>query len=162
MANWQYPRQHRWKRALSNNALVAGVISAIVAGVISLLITHYQDQDAAAQVRGTEQTAAALQLETAATNLERATMNLLGSCSTDPGLCADPPSSYFTEQATFDTERANVVDPAAGNLAAQLENDADDAITLNDTTGDGINVTGMVTAYQQLITRCGQLIQGQA
>jgi hypothetical protein len=162
MANWQYPRQHRLKRALGNNALVAGVISAIVAGVITLLITHYQDRDAATQTRSAEQTTAVLQLEVAATTLDRATMNLLGNCSTDPGLCADPPSSYFADQETFDTERANVADPAAGNLSLQLENYADDAITLNGMSGDGVNVTGMITAYQQLITRCGQLIQSQA
>jgi hypothetical protein len=171
MTNWQYPanwgnpRKPRLRRALSNNAVVAGVISAIVAGVISLLITHYQDQDAAAQQHSSEQTSTVLQLETAATAFFQGTTNLVADCmTTDPNLCPDGAydAPYVTYTATFNTDRANVPDPLADNLATQMENDANSYIDGIGTPANGDYGVAMFTAYQQLIARCGQLIQGQA
>lgn len=163
------PHQHqgqaapprRRNRALWNNALVAGLVSAIVAGAISLLAVRFQDQDTTAQERSAAQVAAITQLETAATNFDQATLSLWESCDTHPENCSGPPTSYFATETIFDADRANVTDPAADNLAAEMENDANNAITLRAMTRSSFDLTEMVTAFQQLIARCGQLIQGR-
>jgi hypothetical protein len=100
--------------------------------------------------------------QTAATNFDQATISLYASCSPDPDACPSPPRSYFLAETIFDADRTNVTDPIADNLSAQLENDANNAITMESMAGSDVNVTEMVTAYQQLITRCGQLVQSQA
>jgi hypothetical protein len=160
-ANWDTPRRGRWRRALSNNALVAGVVSAVVAGVITVLITHYQDQDSATQQHDAGQAAAIIQLETAAIDFDRATITLFASCSPHPDVCPEPPSSYYSTETMFDVDRANVADPTADRLAVQMENYANDGIVMESTTGSSA-IYSMVTTYQHLIARCAQLIQGQA
>ena len=50
----------------TNNAVVAGIVSAIVAGTISFLVAYYQSDDAARQAVFGQQAQVASQMETAA------------------------------------------------------------------------------------------------
>lgn len=172
-SNWQYPRQRRWKRALTNNALVAGIVSAIVAGAISFLVVHYQNQDAAAQQRGAEQVAATVQFENSAAALfetattvfetRRACLNgvtqVCLSGQQDP-LIAASTTTLESDDDAFYADLANITDPEAIRLAQQLDYLIHNALAEVGTAQGGIFYHDMESAYGELIARCGQLIQG--
>jgi hypothetical protein len=156
-------KKRRLPSGLTGSALVSGIVSAIVAGAISFLIAHYQSQDAARQAISGQQTAAIVQLETAANVFYQGTIALWTGCIQNPGqpcaneAIADPWATY---QATFNADRLNVSDPRAAALAARLDDLADITITYGTFNAEPY-IGEMDTTYQQLIARCGQLVQGQ-
>jgi len=162
------------KWGLTNNALVAGVVSAAVAGIISLvvslLVTHFQDQSAAGQARSTQQALAAEQLEATAGNLYSTTQNVYNfqlkcartnetwkTCaSVAPGITSN--SAALT---TFGAAMANIGDPAAAELANQFSKESTGTI-IGPSAAQGERMwNALVTTYVDLIARCGQLIRGQ-
>ena len=161
------PGQLRKKKRgiLTNNAVVAGVVSAIVAGAISFAVAHYQTQDAARQALAGQQASAAVQLQTAANVYYQATFTVWGNCQQNPeGSCTDGTVSgtpFAIAQAAFNADRTNISDPRTSALAAQLVNLVGTAIDLSGDAHPGMYITQVVTVYQELINRCGQLIQGQ-
>lgn len=150
---------------LTGNALVSGIVSAIVAGVISLVIAHNQDQDAARQAVADQQTSAAVQLQTAANVYYEAAFALWGNCeqnlyvACNNGTAAGSP--FAVAQTAFNADLANVSDPRASALAAQLVNLIGTAIDMSGSEHPGMYMTPVVAVYQELIIRCGQLIRGQ-
>jgi hypothetical protein len=163
---WQMPKaRRRLPGGLAGNALVASVVSVIVAGLISFYVARWQSQDAAKQATSAQQVAAVVQLESAASTFYQGTITLLISCYSKPGECPDlpPQSPWITDQATFNADRANVSDLQVAVLAAQLDDDAANAI---DYAGVGQVAAQpyrnlMAVAYQQLLARCGQFVQGR-
>jgi type II secretory pathway pseudopilin PulG len=145
---------------MPSNALVSGVVGAIVAGLISFGIAHYQDQDAARQAASAQQASAALQLETAATGLYQATFDLWPSCEKNPGICLDN-NAYVAAEQTFNAASSNVSDPRAAMLAKQLANSSTTALASADLTSVSTNLNQLGETYGELITRCGQLVQGE-
>jgi len=158
------------KQELANNALVAGIVSAIVAGLISLLVVNFQDQDAVSQVRSEQLSQAAGQLETAADTLYLGTTSVYnfqlecasaretweGCASLAPGL-----TDFSTDMTTFDTALSNIADQAAAELANQFANDSAATIAAPSVAEGKKLWPRMVTLYLELIRLCGQLIQRQ-
>jgi hypothetical protein len=158
---WEMPKVKRKLPGGLGNAL----ISAIVAGVISLGITQCQSQDAARQAVTGQQVSAVVQLETSATAYYQATMTLWGTCIDNTAIaCPDSSSGgspFAISQAAFNTDRTNISDPRAIALSAQLVNAVATAIELSGGEHPGSYIVQVIAVYQGLITRCGQLIQGQ-
>ncbi len=172
---WPGPEVKRKRQlpgGLTGNALVSGVVAAIVAGVISFWVAHYQDQDAARQARAAQQAAAATQLEASATTYYNDTFAIYdhGFCrglNKNMPICLTAAPSmtiYFADEATFDADRLNVSDAKVSALALQMtaySNGATLPVTAATATLAGHNFVEMKTAYQQLVSLCGQIIQGQ-
>lgn len=162
------------KWGLTNNALVAGVVSAAVAGIISLvvslLVTHFQDQSAASQARSTQQALAAGQLEAAAGNLYSTTQNVYNfqlkcvgmyetwkvCASVAPGI-----TNFSAAVTTFGPAMANIGDPAAAELANQFSKESTGTVTGPSAAQGKTMWNALVTTYVDLTARCGQLIRGQ-
>jgi hypothetical protein len=163
------------KWGLTNNALVAGVVSAFVAGIISLvvslLVTHFQDQSAASQARSAQQALAAEQLEAAASNLYSTTQNVynfqlkcVGTNETWTACASLAPDlrSYSAALTTFAAIVANVGDPAAAELANQFSKESTGSTVAAPSAAKGERMwNALVTTYVDLIARCGQLIRAQ-
>jgi hypothetical protein len=170
---WQMPKpRRRLQGGLTGNALVSAVIAAIVSGVISFAVAHYQDQDSARQAVTGEQVSAALQLEAAATTFYQATNAIYekritgcGSGVRNAPICLiEPPdyTTYATYENAFNAVRANVSDGVASIYAGQIATYGLDALINVGTAAGGAYQNEMNFAYQELITRCGQIIQGQS
>ena len=162
------------KWGLTNNALVAGVVSAAVAGIISLvvslLVTHFQDQSAASQAHSAQQASAAEQLEAAAASVYSATQNVYNfqrecvSPNETWKLCgAQAPSltSYSAALTAFAPAVANVGDPQADQLANQFSTEATGTVGAADAAHGEQMWNNFLNTYVDLIARCGQLIRGQ-
>jgi hypothetical protein len=156
------PRR-RLPGGLTNSALISGVVSAIVAGAISFTVAHYQDQDAAHQAISGQQVSAVLQLETAANAYYQAVFTLWASCEEHPEDGCTTETVNGTSFAVAQADRLNISDPRTSALAAQLANLSDTALEMvGPGPGQGAYTTPIVTIYQELMARCGQIIQGQA
>jgi hypothetical protein len=171
-----HAEKRKSKRALAASMLAAAVISAF----ITFLLTHHLDQDAARQARATQHAAvvrqqltrqaqAAGQLEKAAATLYQSTasvyryqVNCAEAGRTWP-VCAalDPRLGDFSATtATFDTDRFALADAAATRLTTQFAHFSIGAVEASSAVGAQRQWTSMVTAYLDLIKRCGQLIRG--
>ena len=165
------------KRALAASVLAAAVISAF----ITFLVTHHLDQDAARQARATwhasvvrqpltQQAQAAGQLEKAANALYQSTASVYRyqvECAEHTGntwpVCSalDPRLGDFSATtATFDTDRFGLADAAANRLTLRFAHFSIGAVEASSAAGAQRQWTSMVTAYLDLIKRCGQLIRG--
>ena len=160
------------KRELTYNALVAGLVPAIVAGLtsllVSLLVTHFQDQDAASQARYGQQALAAGQLEAAATALYQGTtgvynfqLRCIRTRQTWQDCAAQAPglTNFSAGTTTFDAASANIADQAAAELAGQFANVSAGTVAAPSAAQGKSLWSKMVTLYLELIKRCGQLIQ---
>jgi len=157
------------ERGLTNNALVAGVVSAVVAGVISLLVTHFQDRSAESQAHSAQQASAAEQLEAAASSLYSATQNVYNfqrgcvSPNVTWKLCAAQApymSSFSAAFTAFGPAVANEGDPQAGRLANQFSTEAAATVGAADAAHGEQSWNNFLNTYVDLIARCGQLIRG--
>lgn len=173
MANWQYPRQRRWKRALSNNALVAGVISAIVAGVISYGVARYQVDDAARQAIASQQVTELVQLEQTSQTLYEETNGLyvfepkcntyIALANSDWDHCVARYPYYYNigdGWATIDAEASDITDTDIDKLAKQFSSDSLMVEAERDLKTRYKDWISMLSAYGKLIRKCGQVIQG--
>lgn len=162
------PRRPRPQRNLpggwTGNALVSGVVSAIVAGIISFMVTHYQ------AISG-QQATAITQLESSATTYYNATIAIgeyeSGCPNKSCSFTRPNDSTYANDQSMFEADVANISDPKVKQLAKQLESGM---IGMAGFAGDhsrqgqaqmGKSTNEAEEAYADLITRCGQIIQGQ-
>jgi hypothetical protein len=158
----------------TNNALVTGLIiglvTVVLSGVLSYVVaqrtTNEQDQAAARQAMSGQQVSAVVQLETASNTYYQTVYALWSGCEehTLDGCTSETGSgtAFGTAQAVFNADRLNISDPRASALAAQLANVSDNALQMvGPGMGQGSYIAPVVTTYQDLITRCGQLIQGQ-
>lgn len=157
------------KREITNNALVAGVVSAIVAGIIAFLVAHFQEQDAASQAHAVQEAQAAGQLETAANALYQSSTSVYNfqlKCSngseTRKECAALAPSLnvFSADMTTFDADGLNIADKKAAGLAQEFAKGATDTIATPSTTQAKKLWSNMLTLYLELIGRCAQLIQG--
>ena len=146
-------------------------MAAIVAGVISLGVAHYQDQDSARQAVYGQEAPAAVQLETDANSVLQAVDALYvaravchGYLGHKPASCDGPEttSGYDNALIALDTERVNIADPTAGSLAVQFVALTGKAILAAGSLPGFTDISDMYIVYKRLITRCGQVIQGQA
>jgi len=170
---WEIQKpKRRMPGGLTSNALVSGVVAAIVAGAISFGVAHYQDQDAASQALSAEQASAVVQLQAAANSFYLAANGVWNMCiGITRGSClhkviADAAWQSATTELAAD--RTDISDPAAARLAARLSSLGNGVIEYAVGNGTGpaetedIDLSEMGDTLGQLITRCGQLIQGQA
>ena len=158
---WEMPKVRRGRTGgLTSNALVSGVVAAIVGGGLSFAIAHYQDQDAASQTLSAQRASAAVQLETAATGFYQATFDLWPSCAKNAGECLDN-NAYVAAEITFNAARGNISDPRAAALALQLANSSTTALAMAESRSSSTYLNQVGQTYGELITRCGQLVQGQ-
>lgn len=161
--------KRRWE--WSGNALIAGVVSAVVAGGISLLVTHVQDRDSASQASASQQVQAAQSLEADANSFYEYTTDIYnfqrqcaGPYNTWRGCAAEAVQvypNYNAVMSNFVAASSNVTDQAAEKFANQMASESAGLIATQ-SESDASNLGNeMVTAFSQLIPRCGQLIQSQ-
>jgi len=167
------------KHQPANSALVAGVVCSLIAALITFRLTHQLDQAAARQARAaqharvvrlqlTRQAQAAGQLEKAAQTLYQSTASVYRyqvKCAeaghTWP-VCAALDSrlgDFSATTATFDTDNFNLADSAATRLTAQFARFSIGTVEAASAAGGQQQWTAMVTAYLDLVKRCGQLIR---
>jgi hypothetical protein len=170
---WPGPQvkpKRKFPGGLTGNALLTGIVCAIVAGVISYYVAHWQAQDAARQAIASQQTQQVIQLESdARTFIQLADRTYLirgqclylitPACKQSQTTIIDNP--FRGPELALGADAANVSDAAAKNDAYNLEYYALQALP---EVGSGQGYTDWVkmgNAYSALLTRCGQLIQGQ-
>ena len=150
---------------------MAAVISAIIAGVISFYVAHWQSQEAAKQAVSGQQAQAAIQLEEAATVFYQDTQALFVSRATDCTngghdncmLAVPSDNTFIDDENVLDVDQRNISDPKAYALTAQLMGFAQNwLLSVGDSQREQNAYQNQVaSAYSELITRCGQLIQGR-
>jgi type II secretory pathway pseudopilin PulG len=163
-------KPRRKRDFLTNNAVVASVVSAIVAGVISYLVANYQGQDAARQAQDALQTQQAQQIEAAATALYHSTNDVynyqLKCAGANLGRrqCAamSPDIDTFAGDTTsLGADIFNVTDRKAGQLATNFNLMATKVINDVSAADAKSDWYKMLDMYLDLQSRCGQLIKGQ-
>ncbi len=154
----------------------ASVLAAVViSAFIAFLVTHHIDQAAARQARAgqqasvvrqqlTRQAQAAGQLEKAATGLYQSTASVYRyqeKCAeagrTWP-VCAALDSrlgDFSATTATFDTDRFDLADATATRLTTQFAHFSIGTVEASSAAGGQRQWTAMVTAYLDLMKRCG-------
>jgi hypothetical protein len=172
------------KRDLGNNAIVAGVVSALVAGAISFLVAHYQDESAVNQALATQradfssqilsqQEEAIRQLELAVSGLNLATnstyQSITGCYIARHGVPGSWPKcvlnvpanpNYTTAEAAIGVDTSNISNTSIVKLAEAVENDSFAAIASalpNDATDSYV---AMEKSYGELLALCGRILQG--
>lgn len=155
---------------MTGNALVSGIVAAIVAGVISFGIAHYQSQDAARQAQAAQVADGASQVESVAAGFYEAAESLYAArkqCiiqfrpgKVPPG-CPASDIAFLNSQAALGTAFANTSDQQIHSLLSVFIRDALDALAELGTPQGSASYNKMTVGYYQLVTRCGQLIQGQ-
>jgi hypothetical protein len=157
-------------RDLTNNAVVAAIVSAIASGVIAFLVAHYQAADAVQQTHQAQQVQALVGLRADASATYQDAVKVYAfqvTCSDTSvpwGNCAHraPALPALTAAiANMDADQYSVQDRGVVRLASQFENsvlavvDAHTAIE-----GEG-NRMKIVEAWVLLNSRLGKLIGGE-
>jgi hypothetical protein len=154
---------------LTSNALVSGVVAAVVSGVISFGVARYQTQDANREALAGQQATAVVQLETSSSAFWEDTNSAYTylSCNSrhdKSPACQEEASSvtiFFSVATAFNAARLNVSDAKASALAAQMATLGHNTIFTPVHVSAAQALINMTAVYKELITRCGQIIQGQ-
>jgi hypothetical protein len=173
-ASWRYaedqPKKKRKRDLLTNNAVVAGIVSAIVAGTISFLVAYYQSHDAAKQAVVGQQAQVASQMETAAAAFYDTIMNDYNfwiNCHTGdnlwPPACPQPPgfNDITAERAKLAAAEFNTSDQNSIVLAVNFESTGFQILNADSRQAAQKQISSFSVEYENLLTRCGQIIQGQ-
>jgi hypothetical protein len=167
-------KPRRKRDFLTNNAVVAGVVSAIVAGVISFLVAHYQTQDAdrqaVSQASANQQVVVAGQVETAATKFDEdvyAAFNWNASCfkvAASKCLAEKPDmNAIFADMQTLNNLLNNISSQAVSATVLDLEADVQPVVTPQSSLDSYLHGEAYLDIdYADLMTLCGQIIQGQS
>ena len=158
------------KRAiLTNNAVVAAVVSAIVAGVISFAVAHYQAQDADRQAVASQQVAIASEVESEATRFSQD----VNSAFQWHVVCYKIPASaciekkpdinaIFADEQQLDVALDNISDHDVSTSIQDLLGDASILFIGSQNQNDYLKYAVKATDdYAAVTYYCGQIIQGQ-
>jgi len=157
---------------LTNNAVVAGVVSAIVAGAISFAIAHYQSQDSARQAIASQQTQDVTQLEADVRTFDQLSTRTFVQRRKCASLAIVTPeckaagttnildSPLISPEMALGADLANISDTVVSNDTNSFEYYALEALANASTDQGFIALKSMNDAYSKVIARCGQLIKG--
>jgi hypothetical protein len=168
---WQMPKARRGRPGwIAGNALVTGIICAILAGVISFYVARWQSQDAAKQAVASQQAQELVRVETDATTLyqvaygvyvsrRECVAGIASACNqTDNNLASSP---LLSAEFALGADVTNISDAAARLDEENLQRSMSDALSSAGTSQGYAAWLNMGTAYDRLLTRCGQLIQAR-
>lgn len=139
--------------------------------MLSYLVARQQSQDAARQAASGQQVQAVIQLEADAKALyvladrtyiarrECVDAQVAAACKQVETSISDTP--FISDDMTLGADLANVSDAAVRKDAISFDEDAHDAIADAGTSQGNAARTNMSNAYADLLTRCGQIIQGK-
>jgi hypothetical protein len=120
------PKPKRKRDFLTNNAVIAGIVSAVVAGGISFGVAHYQSQDSARQAQGALQTQQAQKLEGVTLAVYHSLNNVYnfqlkcfdGDMTWRQCASASPDfNSFSTDLTALGADGLNITDKTASGLA---------------------------------------------
>ena len=173
-ASWRYadelPKKKRKRLFLTNNAALAGIVSAIVAGSISFLVAYYQGHDAARQAVVGQQVQAASQLQSAATVYYDIVMNdynfWLKCDARDshwPPACPKPAGfNDMTEDANkLLAATFNISDWATNSAAADLWSTGTAMLHADSRQAAKNQMSSFSYDYVTVIVNCGKIIEGR-
>jgi hypothetical protein len=162
--------RRRLPGGLTGNALVAGIVTGIVGGAISFYVARWQSQDSARQAIASQRIQEVIQLETDAKtfflvaygayiNRQECLGGTASSCNqADSSISSSP---LISAENALGADLANVSDTAAKKDADSLTYYALQALS-EDGTSQGFTAwESMNNAYDNLLARCGLLIQGR-
>jgi len=154
---------------MSNNSVVAAVVAGVISLVVSLVVSHYQNANAGSQAAADQQVQSALELEAAATSLFQSATDLynyevncyvagdIWQVCTTKGVQAYP--NYTSPLGTFAAAGSNIADRTAAQLANQFEGEAVDIMKPQSVTDADRSWNDLLATYDNLITRCGNLVR---
>jgi hypothetical protein len=168
------PKPRRKRDFFTTSALGIAIVSAVVSGVISFLVAHYQSQGSARQATATQQVQEVIQLEADIKTLYLAAIELdtaYDNCIRIPKASRSAACSaanidnlenpLIKDQANVDADLPGISDDQVRGEAFRFETTmlkVANAILSNDNNLDWIDA---FSQYESILTRCGQLIQGQ-
>lgn len=165
------PKPKRKWDFLTNNAVVAGIVSAIVAGAISLMVAHDQIQDTHRQANASQQAAVADRIETDASRLYRDGLMVADhniSCAEKAhNNCVEPDAKnpVYSDLSALQLIENNVTNSDVGPYLGGFIRAASVVIEGYDSSLDIANgdETRLVIMYNDLLFECGQaVIQDQS